>query len=317
MFFPDKYKKIALFIGILLFLVFAKNVSAASVGDTVKFNVDENFDASSRSEISTTLVKATNDLYFYIEKSWWDFQPPAKQSQILVNLDNLSQEFENKIYPVLTSVFGSEWRPGVDGDNRITILFEAMNNNEGGYFRTADEYIKLQLPASNEREMVYLALDHIDDSRLKVFLAHEFVHLITFNQKNKIFKIDEDIWLNEARADYSSTILGYDDIYPGSNLQQRVKDFIESPSDSITEWSGTKYDYASVSLFMHYILDHYGINILIDSLKSKYVGIDSINYALNRVGYKQNFSEIFTKVFIKSAFTMCRFGFAQSIQCGH
>ena len=294
MFFLKGYKVITIFLtGILLFLLVWTNAYAASTGDTLNFNVEKDFDASARTSVSATLVKTTNNLYFYIEKPWWDSQPQLKQNEILANLGSLSEEFENKIYPTLTSIFGSEWRPGVDGDSRITILFESMNSNEGGYFRTADEYIKLQLPASNEREMVYLALDRIDDPRLKVFLAHEFVHLITFNQKDKIFKVEEEVWLNEARADYSSTILGYDDIYSGSNLQQRVKDFIESPSDSITEWKGTKYDYASVSLLMHYFLDHYGINVLIDSLKSKYVGIESINYALQKNGYKDSFSQIF------------------------
>src|SRR3989344_328785 len=299
-------KKI-IFIAIFCILFAAQSATAVDFGNNINFNVDENFDASGRSKITAVLVKTSPKLYFYVEKTWWDSQSQLKQNEILANLGNLSSEFENNIYPTLTSVFGSEWNPGVDGDSRITVLFEAMNSNEGGYFRTADEHIKLQIPASNEREMVYLALDRIDDQRLKVFLAHEFIHLITFNQKNKIFKIDEEIWLNEARADYSSNILGYDNIYSGSNLQQRVKDFIESPSDPITEWKGTKYDYASVSLFMHYFLDHYGINILIDSLKSKYVGIESINYALQKNGFKENFSQIFTNLTITSVLNNCSF----------
>ncbi len=288
-----KCKKIIFVTGIFLFLS-AGNVYAASMGDIVNFNIDKSFDASARTKIAAVLVKTANNLYFYIEKTWWDLQPQAKQNEVLADLDNLSSEFNNKIYPTLTSVFGSEWKPGVDSDNKITVLFEAMNSAESGYFREADEYIKLQLPDSNEKEMVYLSLDRIEDSRLKVFLAHEFTHLITFNQKNKIFGVEEDTWLNEARADYSSTILGYDDKYEGSNLQQRVKDFIENPSDSITEWQGVKYDYASASLFTHYLADHYSISILMDSLKSKYIGIDSINYALQKSGYKDNFAQVFT-----------------------
>lgn len=305
MFFLKEYKTTIFLTGILLFLLVWTNAYAANTSDILNFNVEKNFDASARSQITAVLVKTSPKLYFYIEKPWWDSQSQVKQNQILSNLDNLSEEFENKIYPDLTSIFGSEWKPGVDGDSRITILFESMNSSEGGYFRTADEYIKLQLPLSNEREMVYLALDRIDDPRLKVFLAHEFVHLITFNQKDKNFKVEEEVWLNEARADYSSTILGYDDIYSGSNLQQRVKDFIESPSDSITEWKGTKYDYANVSLFMHYFLDHYGINVLIDSLKSKYVGIESINYALQKNGYTDSFNQIFINWTITSVLNNC------------
>lgn len=287
------YKNIILCVGTFLLLSAGSLTHAAGIGDIVNFNVDKGFDASGRTQIPATLVKINAKLYFYVEKSWWDLQTQTKQAEILANLDSLSFEFDNKIYPTLTSVFGSEWNPGIDKDAKITVLFEAMNSNEGGYFRTNDEYVKLQLPDSNEREMVYLSLDHFSDPQLKIFLAHEFVHLITFNQKNKNFNVEDDTWLNEARADYASTILGYDDKYEGSNLQQRVRDFIENPSDSITDWNGTKYDYASVSLFTHYLVNQYSISTLIDSLKSKYVGIDSINFALQKAGSKDTFAQIF------------------------
>jgi hypothetical protein len=270
------------------------NANAANLGEITSFNVDKSFDASARTQISAILIKSTNSLHYYVEKTWWDGQLPAKRQEILDSLNLLSIEFDNKIYPTLSSVFGSEWKPGVDGDKKISILFEAMNSSEGGYFREADGYVKLQVPISNEREMLYLSLDYITDSQIKRVIAHELVHLITFNQKNKNFNVEEETWLNEARADYSSTILGYDDKYEGSNLQQRVRDFVENPSDSIIEWQGSKYDYASVSLFMHYLVDHYGISILTDSLKSKLVGIDSLNHALQKNESKEDFSQIFT-----------------------
>lgn len=301
-------KKI-IFIAFACFFLFAgPNAHAGNMADIVNFNVDESFDASARTQVTATLIKTTNKLYFFAEKSWWDSQMPQKQIEILSYLDKLSVEFEGKIYPILTSVFGSELKPGVDNDERITILFEPMNDGEGGYFRTADEYVKLQLPNSNEREMLYLSLDLIDDNNLKVVLAHEFTHLITFNQKDKNFNIEEETWLNEARADYSSTILGYDDNYQGSNLQKRVKDFVENPTDSITEWTGSKYDYASVSMFIHYLIDNYGINILADSLKSKYVGIDSINYALTKNNSKEIFAQIFTNWTIAVVLNNCSLG---------
>lgn len=304
----QKIKKIIFALCAVFILFSASSAKAANFSDIINFNVDKNFDASGRSQLTAVLVKTTSNLYIYIEKPWWDSQIQTKQNEILAALDSLSYEFNSKIYPNLTSIFGSEWRPGVDGDNRITILFEPMNSNEGGYFRTVDEYLKLQLPDSNEREMVYLSLDRISDPQLKAILAHEFMHLITFNQKNKIFGVEDDTWLNEARADYSSTILGYDDNYQGSNLQKRVQAFIENPSDSITEWNSTKYDYSSVSLFAHYLIDHYSINVLSDSLKSKYVGINSINYALQKVGFKDNFGQIFTNWTVASVLNNCSIG---------
>ena len=308
--FPDKNikKKIFLFALLLGAVFFATNVKAANVGDVTNFNVDKSFDVFGRTQLQATLVKISGNAYFYVEKSWWDAESSDKQGNIMTSLNSLSGEFDANIYPTLTSLYGTEWKPGIDGDNRITVLFESMNSNEGGYFREADEYDKLQDTTSNQREMVYISLDKINDPMVKVILGHEFTHLITFNQKNKIFGVEEDTWLNEARADYSSTVLGYDDKFDGSNLQQRVNDFIGNPSDSLTDWSGTKYDYASASLFTHYLVDQYGINILSDSLKSKYVGIDSINYALQKNGYKDDFAQVFTNWTIASLMNDCSLG---------
>jgi len=287
-------KKFFFAVGILLTSFYGLDIEAAIIGESMNFSVDLNFDVAARPQISAVLVKNTANLYFYVEKTWWDQQVLAKQNEVLANLDVLSTEFDNKIYPILTSVFGSEWKPGVDGDNKISVLFHSMKEGTSGYFRSADEYIKLQVPDSNEREMLYIAIAHIDTPRLKIFLAHEFVHLITFNQKDRLKGVQEEVWFNEARADYSSTILGYDSSYEGSNLQRRVKDFLQNPSDSLTEWQETKYDYAVASLFSHYLADHYGIGILADSLKYQSVGIASINEALLENGAKENFSQIFT-----------------------
>ena len=303
--FKEKIKNIFFVISIFFILFYGLNIEAISLGDSVNFNVDENFDSFKRSQVSAVLIKTTPNLYFYVEKNWWNSQVLDKQNEILVDLENLSNEFSSKIYPILTSVYGSEWKPGVDGDNKIAIFFHAIKNNSDGYFRSTDEYIKLQLPNSNEREMIYLPITRINDPQLKVILAHEFVHLITFNQKDRINGVQEEVWLNEVRAEYASTILGYDNFYEGNNLQNRVKDFLVSPSDSLTEWQDTKYDYATANLFAHYLVDNYGINILSDSLKSKLIGIESINKILSKNGYKEDFSQIFTNWTIATIINDC------------
>jgi len=307
----NKLKSFAKFIFPVLFLLFlsgANFVNAANIGDIINFNVDKDFDASARTQMPATLVKSTNNLYFYIEKLWWDSQSRVKQLEILSKLESLSQEFDNKIYPTLTSAFGTEARPGIDKDNKIYVLFEDMDSTEGGYFREADGYIKLQIPTSNEKEMLYLSLDYIDNPQLKIFFAHEFTHLITFNQKNILLNAEEDTWLNEARAEYAPTLLGYNNIYQGSYLEKRVQDFSEKPTGSLIDWQGTKYDYGKINLFVHYLVDQYGMNILKDSLHSSKVGIESITYALQKNVIKENFSQIFTNWTIATLVNDCNYG---------
>jgi len=303
--FKSKFLFSFLFFSLLFFgAAFAFEAKA----ETQSFYIDSSYDLYAREEVDAYLIRTTSSLYFYIEKSWWDSRSSQEQNSIRITLYDLGEEFKNKIYPVLTSNFGSEWRPGIDGDERITVLFHSMGTGRAGYFRTNDQYYKFQTYNSNEREMVYLNSGFITDSLIKSFLAHEFVHLITFNQKDKLKGIKEEIWLNEARAEYAPTLLDYDSQYQGSNLQRRVNEFLKTLSDSITEWQGVSADYGALNLFTQYLVDHYGIAILRDSLFSSETGIASLNYALSKNGFKENFSQIFTDWTIAVLVNDCSLG---------
>jgi len=149
-------------------------------------------------------------------------------------------------------------------------------------------------PESNQREMIYINTDIVLGSLLNEAVTHEFTHLIEFNQKERKTGEAEDIWLNEARAEYAVTIVGYNDPKKSNNyISQRVNGFMQNPFDSLVEWQGATSDYGIVNLFTNYLVEQYGISILTDSLKSDKTGINSINYALLKNGYVQTFSDIF------------------------
>lgn len=284
-------KKILLItvIGLLFFnLQIAK---ADTLGEKRAFYIDSGYDLSKRTSLNAVLLKVSSRAYFYIDDLYWNSTP---QNEIYASLGVLGDEFDNKIYPILTSTYGSEWVPGIDKDSRTTVLIHPMIDGAGGYFRSNDEYTKLQVPGSNEREMVYLSVASMGSSNAKSFLAHEFTHLIAFNQKNKIYGVDEETWLTEMRAEYSPTLLGYDDFYQGSYLQNRIQLFSEDSFDSITEWGDKKDDYGVINLFVQYLIDYYSVNVLADSLHSSQNGINSINYALQKEGVDKDFAQVFT-----------------------
>jgi hypothetical protein len=278
----------------IFFLIFPALVRGASLGDSTNFFVQSSYDISQRDEISASLRATCDKAYFYVDDNWWNDVPIAEKTGVYNNLKSLATEFCTKIYPTLTSEFGYEWKPGIDQDEKITVLLQEMEEGDGGYFNSGDEYSKIQNPSSNQREMVYLNASYLASSNAKAYLAHEFVHLITFNQKEKNYGVSEENWLNEARAEYAPTLLGYDKVYEGSYLQNRVRIFLEKPTDSLTEWSNTKEDYGTLNVFTQYLVEHYGIKILSDSLRSKKVGIASINEALSKDGFDEDFSRIFT-----------------------
>ena len=283
-----------IFIG-LIFFVLPAIVSADSLGQQTNFFVDPSYDLYNRSEISATCRRVGSNAYFYIDDEYWQGLTDQEKETIKQFLQDLDQEFSNNIYPTLTSTYGFEWRPGIDKDYLLTILIHPIKEDAGGYFNPGDEYPKVQVPTSNQREMLYLNTAYITDNLMSSFLAHEFTHLITFNQKNKMRGVEEEVWLNEARAEYSPTLVGYDQQnLADSNLQQRIETFLENPSDSLTEWRNFTSDYGVINLFIQYLVDHYGVEILAESLRSDKIGIPSINYALKKQGYKTDFSDVFT-----------------------
>jgi len=265
-------------------------VSAAILGETVTFNVDDEYAIEGRTQIKATLQHISRNAYFYTEDDWWDSLSGNK----IVPMQTLAYEFDEVIYPTLRNNLGSEWKPGIDGDEHITILFVRLRDDAGGFFNIRDEYNRESFALSNEREMLYLNAKEYQSPQMRSFLAHEFQHLITFYQKDKANAVTEELFLNEGRSEYASTLVGYDDSFIGSNLESRIYDFLKQPSNSLTEWKNVPEDYGSVNIFMQYLVEHYGRLILSRMIFNTKVGIESIDDALSSLGVNKKFSDIFT-----------------------
>ena len=156
--------------------------------------------------------------------------------------------------------------------------------------------------------MVYLNTKNLQSPLLKSFLSHEFVHVITFNQKERLRNAAEETWLNEVRAEYAPTLLGYDLSYETSMIKQRVQNFLSDQSDSLTEWLNTRADYGVANLFSQYVVDQYGVQVLVDSLKSKQIGVASFNEALAVGKFQKTFTQVFSDWLITLFVNDCSYG---------
>jgi len=266
---------------------------AANIGDKESFFVDPTYDYNNRTSISATLIRISTNTYFYMEDAYWDSLSLNEKNANLDYINRIMDNFENYTYPSLRYIFGSEWKPGIDGDNRLTILFTKLKTNAGGYFNSKDEVSRSIEASSNEREMLYVNTDQLSNPLIDSFIAHEFQHLISWNQKERMNQVVDDVWLNELRSEYAPTVAGYDSVYVNTNLEKRVNDFLANPFDSLTDWQNDRYDYPSVNLFGHYLAEQFGEDIFTKMISSNRTGIDAVEQALRDRGYNFTFSQVF------------------------
>lgn len=281
-------------VSVCLFFVFAFGASADALGQNQRFFISPQYDAQSRSLVNATLRHVSEHAYFYVADDYWYGISVLMHNQVLTQINTLADEFDKRIYPTETQFFGLEPNPGIDGDSRITILLTPLIENAGGYFNAANQYQISEAPDSNQREMIYLNIGKLDNpTKMFVFLAHEFQHLISFNQKEKLRNISDDVWLNELRSEYAATLLGYDDIFKGSNLQKRSRDLADAPSDSLTEWKNTPDDYGQIGMLEEYIAEHWSPRVIADTLKNNFKSIPSLNESLLQNGFSSTFIDIY------------------------
>ena len=102
--------------------------------------------------VTATCIAKSEHLYVYVDNSVRELFTDAEAVAV-------AREFDTRIYPGVRKWMGTEWKPGLDRDNRITLLMHdvGMNNSGadyGGYFSPADQ--SLTAPTSNRREMLYM-----------------------------------------------------------------------------------------------------------------------------------------------------------------
>jgi immune inhibitor A len=203
-------------------------------------------------------------------------------------LQRAADLFESQIYPTNRRYFGSEWSPGIDNDPRITILVtDQLPDGIAGYFSSTDEYPLSMKPRSNQREMIYVTSDYLEDLALfGQLLSHEFQHMIHWNQDQS-----EGLWVNEALSELAEEINGYENVLGSWQ-------YWFDPDIQLTNWAEDPQDryrnYAASKLFLSYLSEHYGgYEILADLAADDAYGIDGVEHLLRSRGYNANFETVF------------------------
>jgi len=212
-------------------------------GDTQVFWIADQ-DTNENARVEAELRYTTEHVYFWVQEG-------VKVDE--GDLRSLVEAFETKIYPTNRRFFGSEWTPGVDGDEHLYMLYaRGLGSLVAGYFSTPDEYPPEAHPYSNAHEMFMISADNqeLDDEFTYGVLAHEFEHMIHWNLDR-----DEDTWLNEGFAELAALLNGYYE----SGFDRR---YVKNPDIQLTDWpdddNATVAHYGGSFLFVSYFLDRFG-----------------------------------------------------------
>ncbi|WP_312093596.1 Ig-like domain-containing protein [Niallia sp.] len=221
--------------------------------------------------------------------------------------EQLGKEFDNKIYTSDVTNFGKE--SDVDGDGKVNILtydiqdgFSGSGGYVAGYFSPQDLYA---YSTSNRSEIFYIDTYPLmgmysskDVSAAYSTLAHEFEHMINYNQKVFVQgKTDMDVWMDEGLA------MAAEQIYLGEALQSRI-DYYNSDSNitnghSLIYWDyygDTLANYSLSYLFMQYVKEQagQGNRIFKEIINNKNTNYLAIQEVMQKYNSKLTFGQLMT-----------------------
>jgi immune inhibitor A len=249
--------------------VLATSAAPRSVGEKQNFWVHD-LDANENNEVVATLRYVTPHVYFWV------------QDDVDVNereMADLIETFDKEIYPTTREFFGSEWLPGIDGDNHLYILYaRGLGFNVAGYFSSANSTHPMIQEYSNGHEMYVMNADNtpLGGDYAYAVLAHEFQHIIHANND-----LNETSWLNEGASELAVLLNGYDT--GGFDML-----YISNPDLQLNDWpndqSATSPHYGAGFLFMTYFLDRFGEEATQLLVKDPANGLDSVDGVLQEIG---------------------------------
>ena len=225
-----------------------EEVAAAPAAPVQIGHVERFFIHIPETEVTATCIAKSEHLYVYVDNSVRELFTDADAVAV-------AREFDTRIYPSVRKWMGTEWKPGLDRDNRITLLMHdvGMNNSGadyGGYFAPADQVPTA--PNSNRREMLYMDVFQFRERSRHTFyssLAHEFAHLINWFQNGGT---TDQRWLEEGTASFVEWA-----VY-GTVHNIFVDGYLANPSVSLAYANTRDTYYGGTFMLMLYLYEQYG-----------------------------------------------------------
>jgi len=231
--------------------------------------------------------------YIYLEKG---------KTVSQMDLDRIKNNFDSTIYPSILGNFGSEPNPGADGLPKIFIVLLDIRDGYvpgggyiAGYFSPRNEYSNADTYPlgfqSNQKEVFFMDVypGNPSSPSFEKSLAHEYQHMVHWEQKTNRLGLNDDLWLNEAMSEIAPFYAGFGPDY------SRVATFEKgnNRSDSLTVWNQSLADYGVVYMWSQYMADRFPSGVFKNILTSPSTGIASVDSYLNSAYPGVTFSTVF------------------------
>ena len=250
--------------------------SPRQVGAVERFWVGDQ-DRNEHFIVTATLRYVTSHADFYVDNALSYNENGLRDS---------AETFASKTFPTNIRVFGDYWRPGLDGDPRVTIL-NTLTPGAGGYYSSADEYPLQVNRYSNQRRMIYVDIKSypIGTARYDGVLAHELQHAIHW-----LADPGEDSWVNEGLSELAARLNGFP-------VGRAYAAFGAAPDTQLNDWSDEHADntvhYGASYAFLTYFLQRFGEPAIRELVADPAHGLDGFRKVLLHQSPAVAFDDVF------------------------
>jgi immune inhibitor A len=228
-------------------------------------------------QVSATLRAVSEHAYLYVQDDTGVSDADMRRA---------ADDFDSKVYPSVTRMFGAPAPAAVDPDPRITILHVRLPS-VGGYFTDIDQMPTTLVPISNERRMIYIDLRAGPPGTASYpgLVAHEFQHLI-----HQGLNPNAEAWINEGLSEVANETVGGEG---GTSL----KAYRDAPGTQLTDWAASGSNaahYGTSHAFLRYLLRLYGGLDNGGALAAKGgLGVNEVQRYLREGNYAAGFEDVF------------------------
>ena len=200
-----------------------KIATAQQIGSTRTFTFEKFGGVTSDQTVTATLVAENSRAIAYLDNAL-----PANAANIsTAQIETMLNEFSNSTFDIITNTYGGP--SDVDNDNKVLFLFTHLVDQVGGvagFYSSGSLFTTSRGGDGNVADMMFISPTR-EIASYEALLAHEFQHLISFNQHVLVQNGDsEETWLNEGLSHVAEDLVGGH--IDGGNADL-VADFMNNP----------------------------------------------------------------------------------------